>query len=125
MGSYTKKTKNFEEKEVIDFLENSISDMKNITHKCRKLKDYKDIIATYYYMDSARNFDLDYPNVQQFVLKFDKISPNLLCTALERKIWKDFCNFANKNDNFTENDIISYFHSVCRLKKFNFDSIRS
>ena len=36
----------------------------------------------------------------------------------ERNIWNKFCDFANKRDNFTGTDVLSYFHLISKNKKF-------
>ena len=36
----------------------------------------------------------------------------------ERNIWNKFCDFANKRDNFTGNDVLSYFYLISKTKKF-------
>ena len=36
----------------------------------------------------------------------------------ERNIWNKFCDFANKRENFTGNDVLSYFYLISKSKKF-------
>ena len=75
--TYTGKTKDFEENEVTEFLKKSTS-QRNLPMdvKDQKLRNYKKSITTIYYLKTKRNFDMDFPNVQQFVEEGTEI-PNL------------------------------------------------
>ena len=74
--SYVKKTENFKEMEVIEFLKQSISHLKIRASKCDRLKRYKESIAMFYYMETNRKFDVDFPNVQKFVLNETTVYTN-------------------------------------------------
>ena len=67
--SYAGKTKDFEENEVTEFLKKSIS-QRNIPKdvKDQKLNNCMNSIAAIYNLKTNRKFDMDFPNVQQFVL---------------------------------------------------------
>ena len=118
MCDYTKKTEDFQEAEIIAFLEDLVSNVSigvQRTYKYDKLKDCKDYITYAYFLKTNRKFDEDFPNVQEFVEEY--------CPDQEMLVWKKFCAFNNKKTDFTEEDILAYLNMY--YKKFETETIVS
>ena len=78
----------------------------------KRLKSYKNAIATFYFTKTDRKFDEDFPNVQEFVLKHNPKgfidSENTHFTASEKTSWNSFSDFTKKTEDFTEKDLRTY-----------------
>ena len=78
----------------------------------KRLKSYKNAIATFYFTKTDRKFDEDFPNVQEFVLKHNPEeiidSEKTHFTYKEKAAWLSFRDFTKKTEDFTEKDLRTY-----------------
>ena len=135
---YTNKTENFEENEVIGFLE-SMSSTKFV-----KLDNFKLELMNIYYIKTGRNFNVDFPKVDAFVSEKMVVTtvknPKPVCRWIKPKsegenddlnytkrmewLWSQLCSKFNKMENFTQDEINCFVEDLCK-RGYGFTSLNN
>ena len=135
---FTNKTDNFEENEVIGFLE-SMSSTKSV-----RLDNFKLELMNIYFIKTGRNFNVDFPKVDAFVLekmvvttvknskpvsrwikpKSEGENDDLNYTKRMELLWSQLCSKFNKMENFTQDEINCFVEDLCK-KGYGFTSLNN
>ena len=94
---FTEKTEGFVESDVFKYFEDYVFQrMKHELYSTYKVK-----LAASYYEKTRKEFDIDFPTVDAYITKRIRYFKS-------DKIWQKFCDFTNKSDNFTEEEILNF-----------------